>query len=237
MGWLDWILGRAAEQPAEDPTERPGSPPPSNRAAVAPYDVDDLRSRDIYSLSAAELDALVAADRADDARRQRHSGVIQRSEYLSPEDEARYVTAGDDGKPNLRLVRKRGQLVLTVPEGMVSFRSRALPKLGIYAFRARGVSFHDEAVTTAGLSAGAKVRLVREPDNPHDPNAVALHAGDAAEPFGYVNTQNAARISRVLDVGGLLAAITLNGSTKGAAGDPVTVLVATPELLAHLRRT
>ena len=54
--------------------------------------------------------------------------------------------------------------------------------------------------------------------------------------LGYVNKQNAARIAKRLDAGEDLVAITLSGSPRGQADDPVTVLITTPELLAHLRR-
>ena len=54
--------------------------------------------------------------------------------------------------PNIRLVRKQGQLVMMVPKGMVNFRSGALPSMGIYTFRPRGVSHHAEAVMAASLT-------------------------------------------------------------------------------------
>jgi len=161
---------------------------------------------------------------------------IRRSEYLSPEDEERFVTVDDRGLPNIRLQRERSQLVLKVPQGLVNFRSRKLSRLGIYTFRVRGVSYHHEAVKAASLSPGSKVRLVREPDNEFDPNAIAIHPNRGRSPIGYVNKQNAARLAKRLDAGEALVAITLSGSPAGADDQPVTVLVASPTSLAHLRR-
>lgn len=123
-----------------------------------------LRQRDAHTYTDAELELVLAADRADDERHTRSGASIHRSEYLSAEDEARYLTV-HDGMPNIRLVRERGQLAMVVPQGMVNFRSRTLARMDIYTFRARGVSNYEEAITAASLSPGSKVRLVREPDN------------------------------------------------------------------------
>lgn len=183
-----------------------------------------------------ELEAVLAADRAEEKRHRGSSRPIRRDEYMSPEAEARYVVVGEDGLPNLRLVRERGQLVMVVPQGMVNPRSTALFRLGIFMFRARGVTYHEDAVLAASLTPGTRIRLVREPENEFDANAIALYATRGDAPVGYVNKQNAARIAKILDSGGELVAITLSGSPKGRDGDPVGVLVTTPALLAHLRR-
>lgn len=209
----------------------PGQQPPATRVAASP---DELRQRDTYTLTRVELDVVLAADLADDERHAPTGGSIHRSEYLSPEDEARHVTL-DNGMPNIRLVRKRGQLVMVVPKGMVNFRSRALPRMDIYAFRARGVTHYEEAVMAASLSPGTKLRLVREPTNEFDTNAIAIYSDRGVGPLGYVNRQNAARLAKALDAGQSFAAITLSGSPAGRDGDPFTILVARPDVITHMR--
>jgi hypothetical protein len=77
--------------------------------------VNELRQRDPHSLTDAELETVLAADRSEDARHRPIGKSIYRSEYLSPEDEARYAIF-ENGKPNIHLVSKRGQLVMVVPE-------------------------------------------------------------------------------------------------------------------------
>lgn len=223
--WMIWATFRALGRTSAHQA------PEDNRVTAS---LDELRQRDGYNLTRAELDVVLAADRADDECHAPTGASIHRSEYLSPEDEARYVTV-DKGMPNIRLVRKQGQLVMVVPKGMVNFRSRALPRMDIYTFRARGVTHHEEAVMAASLSPGSKVRLVREPNNEYDANAIAIYPGRGAGPIGYVNRQNAARLAKALDAGESFAAITLSGSPAGRDGDPVTILVARPDVMTHMR--
>lgn len=229
MGWIGRLL-HGADLPAAEPTIAPSLAP------TEAVDVGDLRRRDAHALTDAEFAVILADDEAENRRYRRRSQPIQRSEYLTPEQEAKHVAVDDRGLPNLRLVKARGQLVLTVPEGWVSLRSRTLHRYDPWTFRLRGVSYHDEAVAAATLTPGNKLRLVREPGNEHDPNAIAVHPARGGQCLGYVNKQNAARIAKHLDAGADLVAIALNGSPKGQTGDPVTVLVTTPELLAHLLR-
>lgn len=156
---------------------------------------------------------------------------VHRDEYLSPGAEAAHFSLDC-----ARLTRASGRLVLSIPEGMVNPRSRSLHHHGIYVFRPRGVSYYPQQVKAAGLRPGTAVRLVREPDNEHDANAIAVHPGTGRGPLGYVNKQNAARLARRLDVGDELVAITLTGSPRGADDEPLTVLVTDPATLEQLRR-
>lgn len=157
---------------------------------------------------------------------------IHRAEYLTPGMEADHFTLDQ-----ARLTHTRGQLVLTIPEGSVNPRSRSLHQHGIYVFRPRGVSYYPRQVKAAALSPGTPVRLVREPNSEHDPNAIAVHPSTGRGPVGYVNKQNAARLARRLDAGEDLVAITLSGSPRGVDAQPLTVLVTNPETLKHLRRS
>jgi len=60
-----------------------------------------------------------------------------------------------------------------------------------------GVSFH--AKNFSSLKKGMKLNLIREPENPHDPNAVLVQTPEG-DKLGYVNTKNdlAFRISKAL---------------------------------------
>ncbi len=60
----------------------------------------------------------------------------------------------------------------------------------------------------------AKAELVREPGNKYDKNAVAIHASGAGC-VGYVNKQNAARLSKHLGVGEEYMAIFTSGCKRG----------------------
>ena len=62
-----------------------------------------------------------------------------------------------------------------------------------------GVTFEGRQDLVAGLEPGALLSLVREPENPHDPNAVGVWYGQLK--LGFVKKQIAARIAPNIDAG------------------------------------
>lgn len=154
------------------------------------------------------------------------------------EREERSFVLGPDGMPTGRLRRERGRLVIFTDDlaGMVNPTSARLHSLGLYCFRIRGVTHHEAAVRSGDFRPGARVRLVREPDNEHDPNAIGVYAAGAERPAGYVNKLNARRLAKRLDAGENLAAISVRGDRPGVDTIAPWVLVAAPDVLAHLRR-
>jgi len=225
-----WALIRALGHTSDQQVKHPAPADVPVTASLA-----ELQQRDMYMLTKAEFEVVLAADRTEDERHAPTSEGISRSEYLSPEEEARYVSF-DNGMPNIRIVRERGQLVMVVPEGIVNYSSRALHREDIYPFRVRGSGHYEDAVLAASLSPGSKIRLVREPDNEYDANAIAIYSGKGIGPLGYVNKQNAARLAKLIDAGESFEAITLSGSPAGRDGDSLTVLVARPDVIAHMLR-
>ena len=57
-----------------------------------------------------------------------------------------------------------------------------------------GVSFRPEAVADASFDPGARLALVREPDNEHDPNAVGIWNEERTLQAGYVPREIAAEL-------------------------------------------
>jgi hypothetical protein len=57
-----------------------------------------------------------------------------------------------------------------------------------------GVSFRPEAVADASFDPGARLALVREPENEHDPNAVAVWNADRTLQAGYIARDTAAEL-------------------------------------------
>jgi HIRAN domain len=57
-----------------------------------------------------------------------------------------------------------------------------------------GVSFRPEAVADASFDPGSRLRLVPEPTNEHDPNAVAVWNGERTLQAGYVPREVAAEL-------------------------------------------
>ncbi len=51
---------------------------------------------------------------------------------------------------------------------------------------AAGVSYREEALGDASFDPGRPLALVREPDNPHDPNAVGIWNEERSLQVGYV---------------------------------------------------
>ncbi len=62
-----------------------------------------------------------------------------------------------------------------------------------------GVSFEGRQDTIAGLRAGVTLQLHRQPDNPHDANAIAVCYGNLQ--LGYFNKRLAAHIAPLVDAG------------------------------------
>ena len=82
----------------------------------------------------------------------------------------------DQGMPTGFLEHRSDRLVLVpngLPSEMINPRSKQLHRLGIYSFGVRGVGYHEHAVRGGDFRPGRPVRLVREPDNEHDTNAIA----------------------------------------------------------------
>jgi hypothetical protein len=57
-----------------------------------------------------------------------------------------------------------------------------------------GVSFRPEAVADASFDPGARLALVAEPENAHDPNAVGVWNADRSLQAGYVPREVAAEL-------------------------------------------
>lgn len=169
----------------------------------------------------------------------RKPGVIYRSDYLSSEREAQLLTLDTGGLPTGALERRADRLVI-VPDGhpqeMVNPRSTSLHRLGIFSFSVRGTSYHESAARSGDFRPGRPVRLVREPQNEHDPNAIAVYAESGRKPIGYVNKQNAKRLARLLDAGVEFAAISTRGGGPGREDVSPVILAARREVLDHLAR-
>ncbi len=80
------------------------------------------------------------------------------------------------------------------------------------------------------------MRLVREPDNQHDPHAIAVYAAGARDITGYVPRGYAKRLAKLLDAGADMVAVSTLGSAAGHKGVSLQVLVVERALWDHLNR-
>ncbi|MGW5128425.1 HIRAN domain-containing protein [Streptomyces sp. NPDC004069] len=111
---------------------------------------------------------------------------------------------------------------------------RRLQRAGLYVTNLRGVTYYQAAAKQADLRPGQPLRLVPEPDNPHDAHSVAVYPRRGNSPIGYVNKQKARAWSRLIAEGSKLSAVSLRGTGPGAKCDALAVLAAEPRVVAHL---
>ncbi len=69
---------------------------------------------------------------------------------------------------------------------------------GLALFRVAGVSFRSEVLQRPEFEPGRPVKLVREPDNPHDRHAVSVWDESGEVQVGYVPRSDARRVAAAL---------------------------------------
>jgi hypothetical protein len=173
----------------------------------------------------------------DRAVRAQSLGMVARTEYLSPEDEALALRPGPNGLLDVRLERVRDRLLVVSPSGWINPKSRTAYKAGLHSFQITGTAFHEAAVKAGRFTPGSAVRLVREPDNRHDPNAIAIYAEGGRSKAGYVPATVAKRLSKLLDQGVALVAVSVRGAGAGSEGTVPQILVCERSLYEHLTRS
>lgn len=215
---------------------------PATDAAAATLDPDEAAKAEGY-MSAAHKRGSEAGKKArrqrtpaDRTARAQSLGMGARSEYLSPEDEAAALRVGADGLLKAELERVRDRLLVVTPRGWVNPRSRTAYRAGLHSFLLRGSGHYGAAAKAGRFTPGAEVQLVREPDNPHDPNAIAVYAERARAIAGYVPKGQAKRLAVLMDAGTPLVGISTRGAGAGREGVVPQILVCEQRLMEHLRR-
>ncbi len=74
-----------------------------------------------------------------------------------------------------------------------------LPSRQLYSFHIRGFQYWDGALVVDKLKVGNKLKLRIEPENPHDPHAVAVYRGSSK--LGYVPADMNEALSTMLFYG------------------------------------
>jgi HIRAN domain len=107
------------------------------------------------------------------------------------------------------------------------FLARDAPELAARGLRVCGVAgaarHHAEALTAEGLGPGAALELRRDPENPHDPNAIAVHGPVGGDQVGWVPRELAEEVAPELDAGRPWAAVVLR-EQRVSPRDPRTGL-------------
>ena len=121
-----------------------------------------------------------------------------------------------------------------------SFLARDAPLLterGLHVTGLAGARHRGEALASDALAPGSPLELRREPDNEHDANAIAVHAGGAQ--VGFVSRELAAELAGELDAGHSWSAVVLR-EQRTSPRDPrtgVTMLLAPAQAIELSIRT
>lgn len=117
-----------------------------------------------------------------------------------------------------------------VDPGSGRYLARDAPELAALGLRVVGVAgagrHHADAIDSDAVKPGSPLELRRQPDNEHDPNAIAVHAGGAQ--VGWVPREVAAELAPELDQGRPLSALVLREQRRSPR-DPrhgLTMLLA-----------
>lgn len=186
--------------------------------------------------SAAGKRARAARTQAGSIARAKSMGMVLRAEYLPSEQEAAALQPGLDGLPAARLQRVRDRLLVVTPTGWVNPKSRTAHRFGLHSFQLRGTGYYAAALKAGRFTPGSSVRLVREADNAHDPNAIAVYAEIGRSKAGYVPASHAKRLAPLMDSGVELAAVSTRGAGSGRDGTVPQILVCERTLFDHLLR-
>lgn len=227
MGLLDRLRGRTREQgPVAVPM--PSRAPVSSMAAT-PSPAVPPASRPPVTRPASRS---FSASDPDDESNQRW--------YVPPDGNTeRFI--GADGLPGVHLIQyPTGEgVVLRFCEDstglLVGPTDRRLLPAGLLVSNLRGGRYYEHDCRAGDFRPGTEMRLVPEPDNPHDDRAVAAFDQIGRYRAGYLNKQKARAYLKRITAGEVLAAISLRGSGPGIDTGVVSILVATPAMLAHVR--
>jgi hypothetical protein len=119
------------------------------------------------------------------------------------------------------------------------YLARDAPELTELGLRVVGVAgagrHHAEAIATDEAAPGRPLELRRQPDNPHDPNAIAVHSG-SGDQLGWVPREVAAELAPLLDAGEPWSAVVLREHRRSPrdSRDGLVMLLA-PDAEIELR--
>jgi hypothetical protein len=121
------------------------------------------------------------------------------------------------------------------------YLARDAPELAARGLRIAGVAgaglHHADAVASQDVGPGRELALRRDPENEHDPNAIAVHAATGGEQVGWVPREIAAELAPDLDAGRRWTAIVLREQRRSPR-DPrhgLTMLLALADRIELVR--
>ena len=112
------------------------------------------------------------------------------------------------------------------------YLARDAPELAARGLRVAGVAgagaHHAEALATDAVAPGGALELRRDPDNPHDPNAIQVHPAGGGDQVGWVPRELASELAPELDAGRPWSALVLREHRRSPREprDGLTMLLA-----------
>ena len=97
------------------------------------------------------------------------------------------------------------------------------PPDGAYRAKVAGVSHRRDELQLASFEPGCELKLVPEPDNPHDPDAVGVWDAAGEHQAGYLPRERARLIGRRLRRGNVSKAISLWEWKQAGSGERVAL--------------
>jgi hypothetical protein len=148
---------------------------------------------------------------------------------LVPADDGYVKEAGD------QRLRGRGFHIHTLNDGIgVAWRELGLWENGVLVATIAGARYRPRMLQSPVTAPGKPLRLVRDPRNVHDPNAVQVHAVSQASDtlVGYVPRGDAPAVAAALDQGhGLHACVLWEWIGEDDKRDSLVMVIARPGLV------
>jgi HIRAN domain len=107
--------------------------------------------------------------------------------------------------------------------------SQELTALGLRVAGVAGAgAHHADALATDAVEPGKPLELRRDPDNPHDPNAIQVHPAEGGDQVGWVPRELAEELAPELDAGRPWSALVLREQRRSPRDprDGLTMLLA-----------
>jgi hypothetical protein len=117
------------------------------------------------------------------------------------------------------------------------YLARDAPELAALGVRVAAVAgagqHHAPALASDAVAPGRPLELRRDPDNPHDPNAIQVLPGDGGEQVGWVPRELAAELAPDLDAGRRWSAVVLREQRRSPRDprDGLTMLLAAADAI------
>jgi hypothetical protein len=123
------------------------------------------------------------------------------------------------------------------------YLGREAAELAARGLRVAGVAgaaqLHADALASDGVAPGRPLELRRDPENEHDPNAIAVFEPGAADQVGWVPREAAAELAPELDAGRPWAAIVLREQRRSPRDERhgLTMLLGPTAAIELVERT